>query len=223
MVHMSGWSGYEGDSGGAGALVSSSTLFGQTMLLVALTAGLFTAGAYLGRSLSYGLGIVFFIAAFGCLIATRFAARRSGGSAVGLLFVFGLLIGLATAPTLAYYASANPQALWQAGGATALFMVGLGAAGYGSRRDLSALGRLGFWALIALILFGIVLIFVQIPNGDLVYSVLGLVIFAGLTMYDFQRLRRTRDLSTAPMMAASIFLDALNVLLFFLNIFNRRN
>jgi modulator of FtsH protease len=69
--------------------------------------------------------------------------------------------------------------------------------------------------------FGIVLIFVHIPNGDLIYSVLGLVIFAGLTMFDFQRLRRSKDLDSAPLIAASIFLDVLNVFLFFLRIFSR--
>jgi modulator of FtsH protease len=78
------------------------------------------------------------------------------------------------------------------------------------------------WALLALIGFGIVLIFVHIPGGALVYCVLGLVIFAGLTMLDFQRLRRSTDLDSAPLIAASIFLDALNVLLFFLQIFGRK-
>jgi modulator of FtsH protease len=48
------------------------------------------------------------------------------------------------------------------------------------------------------------------------------VIFAGITMVDFQRLRRSRDIRSAPLRAASIFLDVLNVFLFFLQIFNRR-
>ena len=122
------------------------------------------------------------------------------------------------APTLAYYASADPQALWQAGGATALFIAGFGAAGYATRRDLTALARIGFWALVGLIGFGIVLIFVQIPNGALTYSILGLVIFAGLTMVDFQRLRRSTDVNAAPLLAASVFLDILNVFQFFLQI-----
>jgi modulator of FtsH protease len=47
------------------------------------------------------------------------------------------------------------------------------------------------------------------------------VIFAGLTMFDFQRLRRSKDIDSAPLLAASIFLDALNVFLFFLRIFSR--
>ena len=127
------------------------------------------------------------------------------------------------APTLVYYASANPQALWQAGGATALFIAGCGTFGYATRRDLSGIARMSFWALLALIVFGIVMIFINIPGGSLAYSVLGLVIFAGLTMGDFQRLRRSKDIDSAPLMAASIFLDALNVFQFFLRIFSRNN
>ena len=210
---------------GAGAMTRdrAHTLFGQTMGYVAITTGVFALGAYLGRNLSAGWAIVWYIVAFVCLIAMNFAVRRSGGLAVALLLVFGITLGLALAPTLVYYASTNPQALWQAGGATALFIAGFGAAGYATRRDLSGIARLCFWALIALIVFGIVLIFVRIPGGDLIYSVLGLVIFAGLTMFDFQRLRRSKDIDSAPLLAASIFLDALNVFLFFLRIFSRNN
>jgi uncharacterized protein len=199
----------------------AGTLLGQTMGLVAVTAGLFAVGAYLGRDLSSPWGWLWFIAAFGCLIAMNFAAQRSQGLTVTLLFGFGVLIGLATAPTLSYYTSTDPQAIWQAGAATALFIAGFGAAGYATRRDLSALARALFWALIGLIIFGIVTIFVQIPNGALIYAILGLVIFAGLTAFDFQRLRRSQDIRTAPLLAASIFLDILNVFQLFLLLFGR--
>ena len=195
-------------------------LFGQTMGYVAVTTGLFALGAYLGRNLSGGWAIVSYIVAFVCLISMNFTVRRSVGLTVGLLFAVGILLGLGLAPTISYYASADPQALWQAGGATALFIAGFGAAGYATRRDLSVVGRISFFALIVLIVFGIVLIFVHIPHGDLIYSILGLIIFAGLTMFDFQRLRRSRGLDSAPLIAASIFLDALNVFLFFLRIFS---
>jgi FtsH-binding integral membrane protein len=201
----------------------TGTLVGQTMGLVAVTAGLFALGAYLGRDLSNGWGLVLFIAAFGCLIGLNVVAQRSEGGAITLLFAFGLLVGLATAPTIAYYASTNPQVVWQAGGATALFIAGFGAAGYATRRDLSALARFLFLALIALIVFGIVLIFVRIPNGQLIYAILGLVIFAGLTAFDFQRLRRSQDIRAAPVLAASIFLDVLNVFLLLLSIFGRND
>ncbi|MEO9174127.1 MAG: Bax inhibitor-1 family protein, partial [Gaiellales bacterium] len=198
------------------------TLFAHTMGLVGVTAAFFAGGAYLGRNMSSGAGILWFIASFACLFGIRLAVQRSEQLAVGLLFGFGLLIGLAVAPTLAYQASTNPDALYQAGGATALFIAGFGAAGYATRRDLSALARILFFALIALIVFGIVLIFVHIPGGSLIYAILGLVIFAGFTMFDFQRLRKTSDIRAAPLLAASIFLDILNVFLLLLSIFDRR-
>ena len=204
---------------GTAARSQAHVLFSQTMAYVALTAALFALGAWLGRNLTGAVGIIAFIAAFACLIGMRFAARSSLQLTVGLLCAFGLLVGLAVAPTVAYYGSMDPRALWQAGGATALFIAGFGAAGYATRRDLSALARVLFWALVALIVFGIVLIFVNIPGGALVYSVLGLVIFAGFTMFDFQRLRTSTDVASAPFLAASIFLDILNVFLFFLQIF----
>src|SRR6266702_1723807 len=210
------YGGYGGYSGVLGRDQTRS-LFSQTMGYVALTAALFAAGAYLGCNLSYGLGFLWFIAAFICLIAMNFAVRRSQQLTVALLCGFGVLIGLALAPVLAYYAGTNPSALWTAGGATALFIAGFGAAGYATRRDLSA------FALIGLIIFGIVMIFVRIPNGDLIYAVIGLVIFAGFTMFDFQRLRTSKDIRSAPLLAASIFLDVLNVFLFFLRIFARSN
>ena len=197
----------------------SGRLLGQTMGLVAVTAGFFALGAYLGRDLTGGWAILAYIASFAVLIAMNFAARRSEQLAVTLLFGFGLLLGLGVAPTVGYYIDADPQAVWQAGGATALFIAGIGAAGYATRRDLSALARVSFWALLALIAFGIVLIFVQIPHGELIYAIAGLVIFAGLTLFDFQRLRRTEDIRAAPLLAASIFLDVINVFLLFLSIF----
>jgi hypothetical protein len=115
---------------------AAGTLLGQPMGLVAVTAGLFAVGAYLGRNLAYQWGWLLFIAAFACLIGLNVATQRSEGLTVTLLFGFGLLMGLAVASTLSYYASADPQAVWQAGGATALFIAGFGPPA--TRRDLSA-------------------------------------------------------------------------------------
>jgi modulator of FtsH protease len=188
------------------------------MALVAATAGCFALGAYLGRDMGQ-LGWLWYLAGFGCLIAMNFSVSRSQNATLGLLFAFGLFIGLGTAPTINYYAQSDPKDVWDAGLATALFIGAFGAAGYATRRDLSAMARTLFWALVALLVFGVVLIFVDIPNGALIYSALGLVIFAGLTMYDFQRARTSKDIRDAPLLAASIFLDALNVFLFFLTFF----
>jgi uncharacterized protein len=198
----------------------TATLFGQTMGLVALTAGFFAAGAYAGRNLSEGAAIVSWIAAFVVLMIMNFAGRRSATAATVLLVIFGVLMGVASAPTLYWYAATDPKILWESGGATALFVGAFGTFGYLTKRDLSVIRRISFIGLLVLLVAGIVLIFVHIPHASLIWAVLGLVIFAGLTMADFQRLRRSQNLNSAPLIAASIFLDILNVFWFFLRIFS---
>jgi FtsH-binding integral membrane protein len=194
------------------------TVFGQVMGLVALTVGFAALGAYLGRNMNGG-GLLFFIGAFACIFGLNFAVRRGREQlAVGLLFGLGLFLGLAVAPVIAYYAKDNPAALWQAAGATAAGVAALGSYGYATRRDLSAWARTLFWALLGLIVFGIVAIFVAIPQANIIYCVLGLVIFGGFVIIDFNRLRRA-DMASAVPIAASIFLDIFNIFLLFLQLF----
>jgi FtsH-binding integral membrane protein len=197
-------------------------LLGQVMGYVAVTVGFTALGAYIGRDLSGGAGLLFFIAGFGCIFGLNIAASR-GREQLSIVFLFGLglALGLAVAPVIADYAEGDPSALWQAAGATAAFIAGLGAYGYATRRDLSAWGRTLFWALLALIVFGFVAIFVSIPGANIIYAVAGLVIFGGFTIFDFNRLRRG-DAGSPVVIASSIFLDVFNVFLLFLQLFGSR-
>jgi FtsH-binding integral membrane protein len=201
------------------ALADASAVFGQVMGLVALTVGCAALGAYIGRDLSGGAGLLFFIGAFACIFGLNAASsRRREQLAIGLLFGLGLLLGLAVAPLIAAYANADPAALWQAAGATGAFVGALGAFGYATRRDLSRWARAFFWALVGLIVGGIVLIFVSIPNANVIYAVAGLVIFGGFTVIDFNRIRRAGSEDAVPI-AAGIFLDVFNVFLLMLQLF----
>ena len=194
-------------------------VFGQVMGLVALTLGCLALGAYIGRDLSGGWGILFFIAGFACVFGLNAASARGNEQlSITLLFGLGLLLGLALGPVLSSYVEADPAAVWQAAGATGGFVASLGAAGYATRRDLSSWYRLLFWALLGLIVFGLVAIFVSIPAENLIWAIAGLVIFGGYTILDFNRLRRTGEEDAVPI-AASIFLDVLNIFLFFLQLF----
>ncbi len=194
-------------------------VFGQVMGLVALTVGCTALGAYIGRNLTGGAGIALFIVAFACVFGLQWASARGHEQlAIGLLFGLGLAIGMAVGPVLADYAKSNPAALWQAAGATGAFVGALGAFGYATRRDLSSWARTLFWALLALIVFGIVTIFISIPGGNIIYCVAGLVIFGGFTIFDFNRLQRANPQSAVPI-AAGIFLDIFNIFLFFLRLF----
>jgi FtsH-binding integral membrane protein len=194
-------------------------LLGHVMGFVAVTVGFTALGAYLGRDLSGATGLLLLIAAFACIIGLNVAAAKGREQlAIGLLFGLGLLLGLAVAPVIADYAKTDPSALWQAAGATAAFVAACGAYGYATRRDLTSWARTLFWALLGLIVFGIVAIFVSIPNGHIIYAVAGLGIFGAFTIFDFNRLRRASP-DGAVVIASSIFLDIFNVFLLLLGLF----
>jgi modulator of FtsH protease len=198
-------------------------LFGRVMGLVALTVGFATLGVYIARGWGGAGWFISWLLAIGCLIGLNAVNARGNTSlALVLLFAFGLLIGISVSATVNYYSATDPTAVRQAFGATALSVAALGSAGYATRRDLSFLYRIAFWALLVLILAGVVLIFVHIPSLYTAYALAGLVIFGLYTVLDFNRLRRAGNEEAIPL-AASIFLDVLNIFLFFLQLFGRSN
>jgi modulator of FtsH protease len=202
--------------------ISTNAVFGRVMGLVAVTVGFAAVGVWIGQDLTGWQWFVPWLFALGCIIGLN-AANSAGqrGLAVGLLFAMGLLLGVSVGSTVYYYATIDSDAVAQATAATALFTMALGAGGYATRKDLSFLYRGLFWALLALIGFGFVMIFIRIPGGSMIYAALGLVIFGGYIIVDFNRLRRAGGDEAVPL-AAGIFLDIFNVFLIFLRIFARR-
>ena len=215
---------YDGATAGGEAVAHDRArqLLGQVMGYVAITVGFAALGSYLGRDLSGGLGLALLIATIPVVLGLNVAAAKGREQlSIGLLFGLGLLLGLGVAPLIADYAESDPSVLWQAAGATAAVIGAAGAYGYATRRDLSSWGRTLFWALLGLIAFGIVAIFVSIPNGNVIYAVAGIGIFGAFTIFDFNRLRRSTPGEALPI-AAGIFLDVFNVFLLGLDLFGGR-
>ena len=202
---------------------STPALFGRVMGLVAVTVAFATLGVWLGRNSGGATWFISWLVAIGCLFGLQFAnSRGNTGLALVLLFAFGLLIGVSVSMTVNYYSAVDPTAVRQAFGATALFVGVLGAGGYAVRRDLSFLYRFAFFGLLALLLAGVVLIFMHISAAYTIWAFAGLAIFGVYTVADFNRLRHAGADQAIPL-AASIFLDVLNIFLFFLQIFGRSN
>lgn len=197
----------------------SLAIFAQTMGLVAITCGFAAVGAYIGRDLAGLWFLLPWIVAIGCLIGLNVANNKGMQQlALVLLFAVGLLLGISIGYTVKYYAVSDPTVVYQAVGATALFVGALGAGGYAIRKDLSFLYRFAFFALLGLIVFGIVTLFVSMPGGSMIYAFLGLAVFGLFVVLDFNRLRRAGQQEVIPL-AAGIFLTVFNVFLFFLQIF----
>jgi FtsH-binding integral membrane protein len=205
---------------GRGAVLTgdkSRAVFGQVMGLVAVTVGFAALGAYIGRNVNSSFLI--FLPAIACLFGVQYASARGRQQlAVGLLFAMGLLLGISVGAVIHYYAATQPRAVYQAAGTTALATLGLGAIGYTTQHDLSGWIRPLMFALIALIVFGLIATLVAIPNANIIYCVAGIGIFSLLTVFDFWRLQRA-GMQYAPLIAASIFLDVFNIFLLLLSLF----
>ena len=105
-------------------------------------------------------------------------------------------------------------------------------AGYTTKTDLTKLGSILFIGLIGIIIASVVNMFMGSSTMDYVISILGVIIFTGLTAYDMQRLKRmgeTAAIGTETtnkmvlMGALSLYLDFINLFLMLLRLFGRRD
>ena len=213
---------YEQLGFGQGAALTGDrarAVFGQVMGLVTFALGFAALGAYVARD-AHTSGFLFFIGAFACIFGLQAAAARGREQlAIGLLFGMALLLGMAISPIVVYYAKSDPGVVYEAAGSTALFVGALGSFGYATRRDLSRYQK-PFWILFGVaFVFGLIAMFVAIPNSNIIYCVAMLIAFGGFTVFDFNRLANGGQYFGAVPIAASIFLDIFNVFILLLSLF----
>jgi len=166
------------------------------------------------------VGIVFFLSARVDKIAPATAA--------GLFMLYSALTGVTTSVILLIYTGASISSTFiiTAGmfGATAVF-------GSVTKRSLAGVGQFFFMGLIGIILASIVGFFWQSAALQFVISVVGVLVFTGLTAWDAQRLKHMavalpdgRVGAYAVVGALSLYLDFINLFFFLLRLTgNRRN
>jgi modulator of FtsH protease len=205
----------------ARARVSTTTLFGQVMFLVGISIGFTALGSLIGRDMSYGSARVLGFVAIGMLFAQSFVEPLRRG-AVGLTWLFGLslILGLSLGPVIAYYSSADPAAVTQAAGGTALITLSMGAYGLSTSKDYAkwlrplSLAMLGLFAVsLLLLLFG--------AAGNPLFSLIVLGVSAALLVVDFNYLRRHADEDDVIWLATGIYVSIVNIFLSLLNLFSR--
>ncbi|MGM9903696.1 integral membrane protein [Enterococcus sp. 10A9_DIV0425] len=155
-------------------------------------------------------------------------AQKNPSLAIGGFIAYSLLNGLVLAVTLAFYDIGTITNAFIS--ATGMF-VGMSAIGLVTKKDLSGVGRAGMAALIGVIIAMFLNIFIlQSSPVDLFISLLLVVIFAGLTAYDNQKIRQvyiqsngTAHSGIAVFLALQLYLDFINLFLAFLRIFGRSN
>jgi len=149
--------------------------------------------------------------------------RVSLGAAVGMFLGYCALSGVTFSVYLLMYTAASvASTLFVTGGA--FFALSLYATV--TKRDLSAMASFLMIGLVGIVLASIVNIFLKSPGMDFVLSCCGVVVFAGLTAYDTQKLRRIGASQGGEKMALfgalALYLDFINLFLFLLRFMGRR-
>jgi len=205
-----------------GGIIETDSASLLSRVLWITTAGfLFTAlGAWIAPAqmgISYMLLV---LVNFGMIFAISAASRRSPGVALALFYAFTTLMGIQISPILNQYlhSTGGQTIVFQAAITTALGMAAMAIIAQFARFNYMKVGRIAFFALLGLIVIGLLGMFVHFVSPGL-YAWLTLVIFSVLLLVDFMRLRDQGAAYGPVQMALSIYLDALNIFLALLQIF----
>ena len=171
---------------------------------------------------------LFLLAPLGLVMLLSFGINRlSAGTALTVFFVYAALLGLSLASIFLVYTHASITRVFFISaatfGATSLY-------GYTTQRDLTSVGSFMFMGLIGLIIASVVNIFLHSTGLDWAISVIGVIVFVGLTAYDTQRIKESYDVNDdgtisgrkAVMGALRLYLDFINLFLMLLRILGDR-
>jgi FtsH-binding integral membrane protein len=155
-------------------------------------------------------------------------SRISTGAARAMFWVYAVLMGLSLSTIFLVYTSGS---IAQTFFATSAAFVSLSLWGYTTKKDLSAFGTFLIMGVVGLIIAMIINLFMQSSTMDLVISALGVLIFAGLTAYDTQKIKSiyfsvagTELVGKAVVMGAlTLYLDFINLFLFLLRFMGSRD
>ncbi|MEO5938973.1 MAG: Bax inhibitor-1/YccA family protein, partial [Sphingomonas sp.] len=179
------------DAGLRAYMLSVYNYMASAVLLTGIVAmGVFYSGAYTallsqtGRGLS-ALGWIVTLAPLGIVFAMSFGQQRMAtGTLQALFWAYAGLLGASLSTLFLAYSNASIAGAFFA---TAAGFAGLSLYGYTTERNLSAMGSFLIVGLVGLIVAMLVNVFLQSGPLSLIISVIGVLIFAGLTAYDTQR------------------------------------
>jgi FtsH-binding integral membrane protein len=153
--------------------------------------------------------------------------RMSASKARNMFYIYGAIMGISLSSILMVYTGASvARAFFITAGAFA----GLSLYGYTTKRSLSGLGSFLIIGLFGLIIASIVNIFLASTQMEFLISIAGVLIFAGLTAWDTQRIKlmymagdnRETASKKAIFGALTLYLDFINMFLMMLRLFGNR-
>ena len=174
------------------------------------------------------LGMVVMFAPLGLVFFLSFRIKHMKASTAQMVFwIYAGLVGMAIASILFVYTGTSIAKTFFV---TAAAFGSLSLYGYTTKKDLTGMGSFLIMGLFGIIIASVVNMFLQSGMMDFIISVGGVLIFAGLTAYDTQRIKlmylQSDGTETATkkaiMGALSLYLDFLNMFLFLLRFMGNR-
>ena len=203
-------------------MASGLFLSGFVALMVANTGArdIFFQVNEAGRLGYTGVGLIAMIAPIGLILAMSFGVSRMKTTTLQACYwAFVALMGVGLSVLALIYTGASIARVFFI---TAASFGALSLYGYTTKRDLSAFSTFLFMGLIGLLIASVVQMFMQSAAMQFVISVVGVLLFAGLTAYDTQSIKNqyltvrgsTMEDSSAIMGAVALYLDFINLFQF---------
>ena len=176
-----------------------------------------------------GLGWIVTLAPLGFVMAMSFGLNRMQTSTLQLLFwAFAAVMGLSMSTLFVVYTG---MSIAQTFFAVSAGFAGLSLWGYTTKKDLSGWGTFLIMGVVGLLVAMVINMFLQSPAMNLAISAIGVLLFAGLTAYDTQKIKSTyfavaghgeAMAKTAVIGALNLYLDFINMFLFLLRFMGDR-
>lgn len=176
------------------------------------------------------LGYVVMFAPFAMVLLMSFRFQKMSSGTLTLMFGgYSILMGMSLSFIFLAFTSAS---IFKTFAITAGMFGGMALLGYTTKTDLTKLGSLLYMALIGMVLAMVVNWFLGSAQLDYIISIIGVIVFTGLTAYDTQKLKRIGSGSGAYgqentnklviMGALTLYLDFINLFLFLLRFLGDR-
>ena len=188
------------------------------VLLTGIVAMLFANSGYAAQVMATPLRWLIILAPLGFVMVMSFGMNRlSTGTLQTLFWSFAVAMGLSMSTIfLVYTGTSIAQTVF----AVSAGFAGLSLWGYTTKKDLSGWGTFLIMGVVGLLVAMLINLFLQSPAMMLAISAIGVLLFAGLTAYDTQRIKSVYDqVAGTDMMGKVVIMGALNLYLDFINMF----
>ena len=206
------------DAGLRSYMLSVYNYMASGVLLTGIVALAFAYSGLAAQVMATPLRWVIALSPLAFVMVMSFGMNRLSTAALqGLFWAFAGVMGLSMSAIFLVYTGPSIAITFFA---TAAAFLSLSLYGYTTKRDLSGFGTFLIMGLVGLIVASLANLFFQSPAINLAISAVGVLLFAGLTAYDTQRIKSMYDyVAGTDMMGKAVIMGALSLYLDFVNMF----